>query len=112
VSRLETESHALHGIATKAIEKLNEVVEVYTTQLQLIEVECRDLNQQCGSLGFKLNATKEDLFNCRTEVCRLNVGKDDSVEALQKCADYAYMRKWDDLGKFYEDWAKRKKGGA
>jgi hypothetical protein len=103
---------ALHSIAAKAIEKLNEVVEVYTTQLRLIEVECRDLNQQCGSLGFKLNATKEDLFNCRAEVCRFNVGKDDSAETLQKCAEYAYTRKWDDVGKCYEDWAKRKNGGA
>lgn len=110
MSWLETGSPALHNIATKAIEKLSEVVEVYTTQLRLIESECRDLRNKCGTLEFKLNEAKEQLFNRGAEVCSLNVGKDDSVETLQKCADYAYMRKWDDLGKFYEERAK--KGGA
>lgn len=103
---------ALHSIATKSIEKLTDVIEVCTRQLRLIEVECSDLRKECSGLKSSLNSTEEELFRRGSEVCRLNVGKDDSVETLQKCADYAYMRKWDDLGKFYEDWAKRQMGGA
>jgi predicted nuclease with TOPRIM domain len=119
VSCTDTGSPALHGIATKAIQKLSEVIEVYTTQLRLIESECRELRNRCGSLEFKLNEVKEQRFNLRAEICRLEIGGGNSVEDMQRRATYAYKREWDDLGKHFEDWVKMvrersdaKKGGA